>query len=67
MSADQNLNLDPSEEDEPPFFPVADPDAPPMPDWDGVVPEGEQQPPAGDDEPGPDDLSAHPGDIGPVS
>lgn len=41
---------DPATDDEPPYFPVADPDAPERPDWEGVEPEGEQQPDAGDGE-----------------
>lgn len=43
---------DPAYDDEPPYFPVADPDAPEQPDWDNVEPEGEQLPDAevGDDE-----------------
>lgn len=38
---------DPENDDDPPYFPKADPDAPAMPDWDGVEPEGEQMPDAG--------------------
>jgi len=48
MSDTENTEVEP-ENLEPPFYPVADPDAPPMPDWDGVEPEGDQQPDAGDE------------------
>lgn len=41
---------DPVADDEPPFFPVADPDAPERPDWDNVEPVGEQFPDAGEDD-----------------
>lgn len=41
---------DPIGDDEPPYFPFADPDAPAIPDWDSAVPEGEQFPDAGDEE-----------------
>lgn len=41
---------DPRDDDEPPYFPTADPDAPEQPDWEGVEPEGEQLPDAGDDD-----------------
>lgn len=44
-----NQSNDPVEGDEPPYFPVADPDAPDAPDWSGVDPEGEQFPDAGDE------------------
>jgi len=37
---------DPREDDEPPFFPMPDPDAPERPDWFGEEPEGEQMPEA---------------------
>lgn len=49
--ADKNYDDDPIgvDEDKPPFFPMADPDAPAQPDWDGVEPEGEQADDAGDD------------------
>ena len=40
---------DPIEADDPPYFPVADPDAPAAPDHEGVEPEGEQLPDADPD------------------
>jgi hypothetical protein len=41
---------DPVSDDEPPFYPLADPDAPEKPDWDNVEPEGEQFPDAGEED-----------------
>lgn len=41
---------DPITNDEPPFYPLADPDAPERPDWDNVEPEGEQFPDAGEED-----------------
>lgn len=48
---DQNIssNTDPVEDDDPPYFPKAYPDAPGHPDWDGVGGHGEQFPDAGED------------------
>lgn len=42
-------DMDPVVEDEPPFYPLADPDAPERPDWDNVEPVGEQFPDAGEE------------------